>query len=122
MLCVEDNHQTRILLKHLLEGPYQVTLAPGVEEALRAADSQSFDLLLLNIELGPGKDGRDLLLMIRNRYNDRGRDGDIPGIALTASAMPGDREELLDEGFDEYVSKPFTRTELIKAIEQTVKG
>lgn len=49
------------------------------------------------------------------------KDGEkIPAIALTAYAMPGDREELLEKGFDGYVSKPFTRAELTEAIEQVL--
>lgn len=118
ILSVEDNPDTRFLLKHTLQGSYEVTFAPNVEEALDAVESKPFDLLLLDINLGTENGGVELLHMIRDREDM----GEIPAIALTAFAMPGDREELLGEGFDEYVGKPFTHAELREAIDQTVSA
>lgn len=46
---------------------------------------------------------------------------DIPAVALTAYSMPGDREDLLGKGFDGYVGKPFTRRELVEAIDQNLE-
>lgn len=116
LLSVEDNPETRLLLKHLLNEDYDVTFASDVEDAMDAVESSSFDLLLLDINLGAEKGGTELLHTIRNRDDM----DDIPAIALTAFAMPGDREELLKEGFDEYVGKPFTGQELTETIDQTL--
>ncbi len=118
ILSVEDNADTRFLLEHTLQDPYEVTFAPNAEEALDAVESEPFDLLLLDINLGTENGGVELLHTIRDREDI----GEIPAIALTAFAMPGDREELLGEGFDEYVSKPFTHAELREAIDQTVSA
>lgn len=115
ILSVEDHPQTRLLLKHLM-GSYDVAFASGADEALNAIESDSFDVLLLDINLGSGKSGVELLHTVRNREDT----AEIPAIALTAYAMPGDREDLLEKGFDGYVSKPFTYTELTSAIEQTL--
>lgn len=116
ILAVEDNSETQLLLKHLLKGSYEVNVVPGVESALDAVESQPFDVLLLDINLSEDQTGTDLLHLIRKRKGM----AQVPAVALTAYAMPGDREDFLQKGFDEYVSKPFTRTDLTEAIESTL--
>lgn len=117
LLSVEDNKETQTLLKHLLKGDYELTFASGVEEAINALASDGpFHLLLVDINLGSGKNGTELLHQIQGRENS----GDIPAVAVTAYAMPGDREDLLDKGFDGYVGKPFTQEELTETIEQVL--
>lgn len=118
VLSVEDNPETRLLLEHLLADHCDLTLAPSVDEALKAVDSEPFDLLLLDINLGEEKTGTELLHLIRAR-EEMAR---VPAIALTAFAMPGDREDLLDKGFDGYVGKPFSQKELTNTIDQTLSG
>lgn len=115
-MAVEDNSETQLLLKHLLKASYDIRVVPGVEGALEAVDDGSFDVLLLDINLSEERTGTELLHLIRER------DGmaDVSAIALTAYAMPGDREDFLEEGFDEYVSKPFTRDDLTQAIQNTL--
>lgn len=104
------------MLEHLLKGSYDVNVVPGVDDALEAVESNPFDVLLLDINLSEDQTGTDLLHLIRER------DGmaQVPAVALTAYAMPGDREDFLEKGFDEYVSKPFTRDDLTEAIENTL--
>lgn len=118
ILSVEDNSDTRLLLEHLLDESYELTLTASVDEALDAVESTSFDLLLLDIHLNSGTEGTELLHTIRNREDI----GEVSAIALTAYILPGDSQELLDEGFDAYVSKPFTSAELTEAIDQTLSG
>ena len=116
ILAVEDNSETQLLLERLLNGSYDVEVVPGVDDALEAVDAKAFDVLLLDINLSEDQTGTDLLHLIRER------DGmaQVPAVALTAYAMPGDREDFLEKGFDEYVSKPFTRDDLTEAIENTL--
>jgi CheY-like chemotaxis protein len=116
ILAVEDNSETQLLLEHLLEGSYDVEVVPGVESALQAVDDSSFDVLLLDINLSEDETGTELLHRIRERDGI----GDVSAVALTAYAMPGDREDFLQKGFNEYVSKPFTRADLTEAIENTL--
>lgn len=116
ILAVEDNSETQLLLEHLLKGSYDVDVVAGVESALKAVDNNSFDVLLLDINLSEDETGTDLLHRIRERDGM----GDVSAVALTAYAMPGDREDFLEKGFDEYVSKPFTRADLTEAIENTL--
>lgn len=116
ILAVEDNSETQLLLEHLLKESFEVVVVPGVDEALAAVDEQSFDALLLDINLSEQRTGTDLLHLLRERDDLV----DVPAIALTAYAMPGDREDFLEAGFDQYVSKPFTRADLTDAIETSL--
>lgn len=116
ILSVEDNADTRLLLKHTLQDDYEVTFASGVDDALDTVASHSFDLLLLDINLGTERGGVKLLQEVRERDDFE----NIPAIALTAFAMPGDREDLLARGFDAYVGKPFTSAELTETIDRTL--
>jgi CheY-like chemotaxis protein len=116
VLAVEDNSETQLLLEHLLKKSFEVTVVAGVDEALEAVETTHFDILLLDINLSEERTGTDLLHMLRERKDLNG----IPAIALTAYAMPGDREDFLDAGFDQYVSKPFTRADLTEAIETSL--
>ncbi|WP_263792558.1 response regulator [Salinibacter sp.] len=116
ILSVEDNPDTRLLLEHTLQGEYDVTVVPNVEEALDHIATNSFDLLLLDINLSEKDGGVELLHTIRSREQI----DDIPAVAVTAFAMPGDRDDFLQEGFDEYVGKPFTRDRLVDTIEDAL--
>jgi CheY-like chemotaxis protein len=118
ILAVEDNSETQLLLEHLLKGSYEVTVVAGVDDALEAVEGNTYDALLLDINLSEQRTGTDLLHLLRERDDM----ADVPAIALTAYAMPGDREDFLDAGFNQYVSKPFTRDDLTDAIESSLPG
>ena len=113
ILAVEDDPHIRILLNHLLRARYDVEIVCCVDEALRAASDQRFDLFLLDINLREHYNGIDLLHALRRLpvYQN------TPAIACTAYAMHGDQSRLLDEGFLGYVGKPFAREALIATIE-----
>jgi two-component system cell cycle response regulator DivK len=116
ILFVEDNPDVRLLLKRLLREEYDLVLATDAEEALGALDAGPFDLLLLDIKLGAGKSGVELLHLLRDREATK----EAPAIALTTYGMPGDRAALLEEGFDEHVSKPFSTAELTETIDRVL--
>lgn len=113
VLAVEDNPDTLTLLRYMLSAHCTPLLAARADEALQLADTHNIDLFLLDINLGEERTGIDLLSELRERsaYDA------TPALALTAYAMPGDRERFIEAGFDGYVSKPFTRQKLIEAIE-----
>ncbi|NNF58049.1 MAG: response regulator [Rhodothermaceae bacterium] len=116
VLVVEDNEDTRTLLERLLKRSYEVSAVGDARAALNAMNEQRFDALVLDINLGGKQTGVDILKVARA----------IPGydavfaVALTAYALPGDRERFLEEGFNRYVSKPFTRSTLMEALEAGV--
>lgn len=101
ILIVEDNPDNMKLFKAVLAiRGHTVAGLPGGEGMLDVFRSQTFDLVLLDIQL-PGKDGYQLLEELR------GSGGELPPIvALTAHAMSGDRERAMQAGFDGYLTKP----------------
>lgn len=114
VLIVEDNVDTQLLLDHLLRRDYRITICDSVSAAISAASSTRFELLILDINLGGALSGVDVLERIRSMPDH----STVPAIAMTAYAMPGDRERFLDLGFTAYLSKPFTRKLLHSCVER----
>lgn len=101
ILIVEDNPDNMRTVKALLQADYTVLEAVDGEDGVRQAIKFKPDLILMDLSL-PVMDGYSAFNEIRkeNTLND------IPVIAITASAMKGSREEILESGFDDYLSKP----------------
>lgn len=117
ILFVDDDPDTRRLLKTLFEGEYDFSLAASLEEAWEALQGPTFDLLLLDIRLEEPDSGLRLLQEAREQ---KMVGEEIPAVALTTYATEGDRERLLESGFDAYVEKPFRRDELAETIDQVL--
>lgn len=112
-LLVEDDEATGALVKELLAGSRPVIWARTAEEALTASRAQPFALVLLDIHLrGSDIDGVGLLQLLREQPAYRR----VPIYAMTAYAMPGDRERFLSAGFDAYLAKPFEASELRRLV------
>jgi CheY-like chemotaxis protein len=88
--------------------------ADSGEEAIQLVNKKSFDIILMDINLGKGISGIDTTKAIRKIESYR----KIPIVAITGFAMRGDREEFIQAGCTHYLSKPFTRTKLIKLISE----
>ena len=116
ILVVEDNPDTQILLRYLLRTRFAIDTVARVEDALVQIEKKDYLLLLVDINLGEERTGVDLLQILRK--NDLY--ADVPLIAITAYAMPGDYDKFISMGFDGYVSKPFSRTELYAAIDSVL--
>lgn len=116
MLVLEDNPEALLLLRHYLVPHAEVTFTSTVDEAL-AADkehgSSPCDLYILDINLGEDRDGVDVLHMLHARYGK----ANVRALALTAYALPGDRKKFLAAGFTDYLSKPFSRQQLLHILE-----
>ena len=98
---VEDNKDSRLLIRTILGDHYRITEYSSSYEALEGLKRKVPDLIILDISL-PGMDGVELLKRLRS--NPRLKR--LPVIALTAHAVTGDRETYLSSGFDDYVAKP----------------
>jgi len=118
ILTVEDNPDTQTLLRYMLKPYFTLIFSSQVDEALSLAETYTFGLFLLDINLGEQRTGIDLLQLLHKRPGYEL----TPALALTAYAMPGDRDRFLQAGFDGYISKPFTRRELLESIEQALNN
>lgn len=118
ILAVEDNPDTLKLLQYMLAAKYDSKFSMSVDEAVALAEGHSFDLFLLDINLGEDRTGIDLLGMLRDGHANT----TTPAIALTAYAMPGDKDRFIQAGFNGYLSKPFTRNDLYDAINAAVQN
>ena len=102
ILIADDRAPSRELIREILEmAGYQVAEAPDGAQALEMAQQLSPDLILLDIEM-PALNGFGVIEKLR----EDPRFAATPVVALTASAMQGDREKALQAGFTGYISKP----------------
>ena len=115
ILVVEDNPDNLMTVKALLQDTCSLVEAVDGPSGIQQARTHKPHLILLDISL-PGLDGFQVLEEIRNEERLR----HIPVIALTARAMKGDREEILDRGFDGYITKPLDEGVLKKTIEDVL--
>jgi len=117
ILVVEDNTINRKFALSLLKKlGYRVDAAVNGVEAVKILGSISYDVVLMDVRM-PGMDGYEATRIIRDGKSNV-RNHDIPIIAMTAHAMKGDRERCLEEGMDDYVSKPIEPQKLVDAIER----
>ncbi len=117
VLVVDDRGASRELIRAVLENTgYEVSEAGDGHEAVQIALQIQPDLILLDLQM-PNLDGYGALKLIRSDP----RLAKLPVVALTASAMQGDREKALSAGFTGYISKPvklsFLRTELARLLQ-----
>jgi CheY-like chemotaxis protein len=111
---VEDNELNRDMLSRRLQRRgYDVILAVDGQEAITAAQTGKPHVILMDMDL-PVLNGWEATRMLRNDPEIR----DIPVIALTAHAMPADRQRAIEAGCDAYQSKPVDFPELLAKIDQ----
>ena len=113
ILLVEDNEMNRDMLSRRLQRKgYDVTIAIDGAEAVRLTDAQRPDLVLMDMSL-PILSGAEATKAIRQHALI----GNVPILALTASAMAGDRDLALAAGCDDYDTKPVDLPRLLEKIE-----
>lgn len=108
VLAVDDNEANLKLIKALLlEQVTEVTTAVNGQEALELCKNEKFALIYMDIQM-PVMDGTTALQAIKsNTFND-----DTPIIAVTAHALSSEKEKLLQQGFNSYMTKPIDETML----------
>jgi PAS domain S-box-containing protein len=114
ILVAEDDAVSRRLVAALLQREgHAVTVASNGVEALSIVERQSFDVILMDIQM-PVMDGLQVTAEIRKQESRTG--AHVPIVALTAHAMKRDRERCLEAGMDEYIPKPINPAELLAAV------
>ncbi|WP_205503269.1 hybrid sensor histidine kinase/response regulator [Rufibacter psychrotolerans] len=113
VLLVEDNAINQMLVKKVLyDHAVEVTVASNGREALEVLTQQSFDLILMDMQM-PEMDGYEAMQHIRQEMPAL---KDIPIIALTAHASQGETAKCLAAGATSFLSKPFKADDLVQAI------
>jgi CheY-like chemotaxis protein len=114
VLVIEDNEDNLNLIDYLLRAyGYAPLLARNGPDGLRIAEAAQPEIILLDLWM-PGMDGYEVAVAIRR----------MPGlertrlVAVTASAMVGDRERIAAAGFDGYIQKPIDPETFITSVEQ----
>ncbi len=116
ILIVEDNPDNMATIKAILGDSYHLMEAIDGETGLELTQTTLPDLVLLDISL-PKMDGFQVVHRIK--ANDQTRD--IPVIAITARAMIGEKEKILQAGCDDYISKPIDPDLLIEEVKKWLK-
>jgi two-component system, OmpR family, phosphate regulon response regulator OmpR len=114
LLVVDDDQRLRELLRrYLSDNGFRVTTAGDASEARSNLASFAFDLVVLDVMM-PGEDGLELTRVLRS-------EGRVPVLLLTAMAEPEDRVNGLEQGADDYLSKPFEPRELVLRIRNVLQ-
>jgi CheY-like chemotaxis protein len=118
VLLVEDNKlNQRTLTLVLNKLGFSVVIANDGIEALNAITRDHFDMILMDCQM-PNMDGYKATTQIRK--SEEGTGHHIPIIGVTAHAMEGNRNKCMEAGMDNYISKPYSVTELNKMIKKSI--
>jgi len=114
VIVAEDNKDNFELIQMIFEDfPFSCRLirANSGRDVINFVEAEKPDLILMDVVM-PDMDGIEATRLLRRKYSKQ----ELPIIALTAQAMTGDREVVLDAGCNEYLSKPFSINELTEKV------
>ncbi len=116
ILLAEDNLiNQKVAVFNLKKLGHQVDVADNGKIAVDKYRQNKYDLILMDIQM-PVMDGVEATHTIRMLEKEKSVEKPIQIIAMTASAMKGERERLISEGMDDYISKPFKPEDLVKML------
>ncbi|PZO40514.1 MAG: hypothetical protein DCF19_11465 [Pseudanabaena frigida] len=111
ILLVEDNKVNQMVARLLLKKlGYQIDIAENGLEAIKVVQENSYDLILMDIQM-PEMDGLTAAKFIRSRLMNQ-----VRIVAMTADAMPEDRQACLEAGMNDYISKPINVQEIVRLV------
>lgn len=111
-LHVEDNAEIRSIVNYFLKKDFDLQFAPDGNNALNLINRYSFDVIIMDINLGDGIDGIETARQIRKLDSYR----NVPIIAVTANLSSATRDSCLEVGMDAFLPKPFRREDLVNTI------
>lgn len=123
IFIVEDDRMNRLVLEKMLKKSGDITTAVDGKDTLKKIENNTksgklFDVMLFDINLPAPWDGINLMHEIKKKFPEY---KSIPFIAQTAYAMSGDKDLYLDAGFNDYISKPIIKTELLTMIQKQLE-
>jgi CheY-like chemotaxis protein len=117
LLHVEDSAQIRLLVSIFLKNEFEIVSVENGEKAIKEAESNNYDLILMDINLGNGIDGFETAKKIREFDNY----SEIPIIALTTNDYDHVRDECISSRMNAYIQKPFDKSYLLGIIREINK-
>jgi len=118
ILYIEDHPDNMMLVKRIFRpDSYNVIEAWNGNQGLSIAESQNVDLILLDINL-PDIDGFEVARRLRS--SEKAGLTNTPIIAVTANAMKGDAQKIMNAGCDYYMSKPINIIDLVEKVETLI--
>lgn len=115
ILVAEDNRINLLAItRYLYKKGYSITGVSDGKKAVEAIFAEQYDCIIMDIQM-PHMDGVTATETIRSTDNGATPSG-VPIIAMTAYALPGDRERFLESGMDDYIPKPLDFNDLEKII------
>ena len=109
VLIVDDDENINKIVRNYLKSNFKVSCVHNADDAIELVKHKKFDVILMDINLKSGIDGKQATQEIRKIHGYES----MPIIACTAYTMVGDKEEFLEAGCSHYISKPFSREELL---------
>jgi two-component system cell cycle response regulator DivK len=117
ILIVEDNEKNMKLVRDILQAKgYQTLEAGTAEDGITLAQRHNPDLVLMDIQL-PGMNGMEALKVLRADAATAA----IPVVAITASVMTQDRQQIMDTGFNGFIEKPINLKEFLATVQNSVR-
>lgn len=113
ILVVEDNADTQELMLLILRDKYDVSITSNASETLELVNKESFEVILMDLNLGGRRTGFELLREVRQIKDFES----TPVLAVSALPIGVIRKQLIREGFNGYIAKPFTRARIIDALD-----
>ena len=116
VLYVEDDDISREVVNLFLKNSFEIDTAPDSQEAIKKLGIKKYSSVLLDINLGKGLSGLDLVKRIKKMQGHR----NVPIIAVTAYALREDEKKIMASGCTHYITKPFTKTSLLNLINKAI--
>lgn len=116
ILIVEDNEVNSKIMEFQLGKYYLIDIAKDGEEAIELFSKNNYNLILMDINLGAGLNGIEVMKIIRESVKGK----NTPVIAITAYANFGNKESFLNAGFDNYILKPYHSDDLLRSVMDTI--
>ncbi len=102
ILYVEDDRYSQVLVEQILRNEYDVDVAPHARDVMTWVKLKDYDLILMDIKLDDGFSGIELA----RRIKEMPRYAEVPILAVTAIAFPGDLEDMVRQGCSDTITKP----------------